>query len=156
MMITIQITKSDVMDEVARTAAYMGARKSEGSDGSYDRVSITDGDREMLERYWNEANGLLAGLFKRFMECEQPTSDNGDHIYKLCMSSRYNDNLTSEIRANSNSFVVNYLVGHWCEQIGKGDWKNYIDNATSLLEDVKGKLFYKRKPTRIPTEVFDE
>ena len=49
----IQISKARVLDEVAKTTAYIGSKAvSEQDPGAYDRISAIDANREQLERYW--------------------------------------------------------------------------------------------------------
>ena len=55
MELTINILKADVMAEVDKTSAYVGAKTITQDGGNlYYNISTIKEDAEMLERYWRE------------------------------------------------------------------------------------------------------
>ena len=64
------------------------------------------------------------------------------------MPSRFDYNLLSSINSSANSFLVNSIIGKWCEITANDKVKEYADNAAALLLDIKEKAFFKKKPTR--------
>jgi len=143
--VNISINKSNVFEEVAKTTAYIGAKKLEGAGAAYDRIFTTSSDQEMIARFWSESADVVTNLLQRFI-----TSVSSGDTYQiaLSMSSRYDQNLTSSISSAMFSFFVNNIVAKWCEITDKDNVKDYADNASALLLDIKEKIFHKKKPTR--------
>lgn len=143
----LTIKKSDVYEEVAKTTAYIGAKnKLEDGKSAFDQVFVTDADLTMIERFYNESVDALRNVLKRFLTGE--TEEEGSTKWTLEMPSRFDDNLLSSINSSANSFLVNSIIGKWCEITANDKVKDYADNAAALLLDIKDKAFYKKKPTR--------
>lgn len=145
--LTISIKKSDVYEEVAKTTAYIGAKnKLEDGKSAFDQVFVTDADLAMIERFYNESVDILMNLLKRFVA--ELNSENGNINWKLSMSDRFDSNLRTSITRSATSFLVNSIIGKWCEITAPDKVKEYADNAAALLLDIKDKAFFKKKPTR--------
>lgn len=144
---TLTIKKSDVYEEVAKTTAYIGAKnKLEDGKSAFDQVFVTDADLTMIERFFNESLDALINLLKRFISGGSEVD--GTITWQLEMPSRFDDNLLSSINSSANSFLVNRIIGKWCEITANDKVKEYADNAAALLLDIKDKAFFKKKPTR--------
>ena len=144
---TLTIKKSDVYEEVAKTTAYIGAKnKLEDGKSAFDQVFVTDADLTMIERFYNESVDALRNALKRFIAGE--SAEDGSTKWTLEMPSRFDDNLLSSINSSANSFLVNSIIGKWCEITANDKVKEYVDNAAALLIDIKEKAFFKKKPTR--------
>lgn len=144
---TLTIKKSDVYEEVAKTTAYIGAKnKLEDGKSAFDQVFVTDADLTMIERFFNESLDALRNVLKRFIS--GGSGVDGTITWQLEMPSRFDDNLLSSINSSSNSFLVNSIIGKWCEITANDKVKEYADNAAALLLDIKDKAFFKKKPTR--------
>lgn len=141
--LTVTIKKSEILDEVAKTTAYMGA-KSKMIDGksAYDQVFVTDADLVMIERFYNESKDALTNLFKRFI------SSITEDTWTLGMSDMFDSNVSGSINSSVSSFMVNSIVSKWCEITDKENVGEYAGNAATVLADIKDKLFAKKKPTR--------
>ncbi len=146
--LTISIKKSDVYEEVAKTTAYIGAKnKLEDSKSAFDQVFVTDADLAMIERFYNESVDILMNLLKRFVA--DLNSENGNINWKLSMSDRFDSNLGTFITSSATSFLVNSIIGKWCEITAPDKVKGYADNAAALLTDIKDKVFHKTAPNRV-------
>lgn len=144
---TLTIKKSDVYEEVAKTTAYIGAKnKLEDGKSAFDQVFVTDADLTMIERFFNESLDALRNVLKRFISGGSEVD--GTITWQLEMPSRFDDNLLSSINSSANSFLVNRIIGKWCEITANDKVKEYADNAAALLLDIKNKAFFKKKPTR--------
>lgn len=144
---TLTIKKSDVYEEVAKTTAYIGAKnKLEDGKSAFDQVFVTDADLTMIERFFNESLDALRNVLKRFISGGSEVD--GTITWQLEMPSRFDDNLLSSINSSANSFLVNRIIGKWCEITANDKVKEYADNAAALLLDIKYKAFFKKKPTR--------
>ena len=145
--LVITIKRSDVYEEVAKTTAYIGAKnKLEDGKSAFDQVFVTDADLTMIERFFNESLDALRNVLKRFIS--GGSGADGTITWQLEMPSRFDDNLLESIKSSSNSFLVNSIIGKWCEITANDKVKEYADNAAALLLDIKEKAFFKKKPTR--------
>ena len=144
---TLTIKKSDIYEEVAKTTAYIGAKnKLEDGKSAFDQVFVTDADMTMIDRFFNESLDSLRNVLKRFIS--GGSGADGTITWQLEMPSRFDDNLLESINSSSNSFLVNSIIGKWCEITANDKVKEYADNAAALLLDIKEKAFFKKKPTR--------
>lgn len=144
---TLTITKSDIYDEVAKTTAYIGAKnKLEDGKSAFDQVFVTDADLTMIDRFFNESLDSLINVLKRFISGVSVADVT--ITWQLEMPSRFDDNLLESIKSSANSFLVNSIIGKWCEITANDKVKEYADNAAALLLDIKDKAFFKKKPTR--------
>lgn len=143
----LTIKKSDVYEEVAKTTAYIGAKnKLEDGKSAFDQVFVTDADLTMIERFFNESLDALRNVLKRFISGGSGVDET--ITWQLEMPSRFDNNLLSSINSSANSFLVNSIIGKWCEITANDKVKEYVDNAAALLLDIKDKAFFKKKPTR--------
>ena len=144
---TLTITKSDIYEEVAKTTAYIGGKNLDKNGKSlYDQVFVTDADLAMIERFFNDSLDSLRNVLKRFIS--GGSGVDGTITWELEMPSRFDENLLSSINSSANSFMVNSIIGKWCEITANDKVKEYADNAAALLLDIKDKAFYKKKPIR--------
>ena len=145
--LTLTIEKSDIVEEVAKTTAYIGAKnKLEDGKSAFDQVFVTDADLTMIERFFNESLDALRNVLKRFISVCSVVD--GTITCQLEVSSRFDDNLLESIKSSAKSFLVNSIIGKWCEITANDKVKEYADNAAALLLDIKEKAFFKKKPTR--------
>lgn len=144
---TLTIKKSDIYEEVAKTTAYIGKKTTvEDGKSAFDQIFVTEADLTMIERFFNESLDSLRNVLKRFVS--GGSGADGTISWNLDMPSRFDDNLLSSINSSANSFMVNSIIGKWCEITANDKVKEYADNAAALLLDIKEKAFYKKKPTR--------
>lgn len=144
---TLTITKSDIYEEVAKTTAYIGAKnKLEDGKSAFDQVFVTDADLTMIDRFFNESLDSLINVLKRFISGVSVADVT--ITWQLEMPSRFDDNILESIKSSANSFLVNSIIGKWCEITANDKVKEYADNAAALLLDIKDKAFFKKKPTR--------
>lgn len=144
----ITISKNSVYDEVAKTTAYIGAKnKLEDGKTAFDQIFVTDADLSMVERFYQESVETLKNVLKRFIS---GVEDNDDSLsLTLEMPDRFDKNMGDGITSSSLSFLVNSIIGKWCEITANDKVKEYADNATALLQEIKDKVYYKSKPTRV-------
>ena len=129
---TLTIKKSYIYEEVAKTTAYIGAKnKLEDGKSAFDQVFVTDADLTMIERFFNESLDALRNVLKRFISGGSEVD--GTITWQLEMPSRFDDNLLSSINSSANSFLVNRIIGKWCEITANDKVKEYADNAAALL-----------------------
>ena len=144
---TLTIKKNDIYEEVAKTTAYIGKKATvEDGKSAFDQIFVTEADLSMIERFFNESLDALRNVLKRFIS--GGSGVDGTINWELEMPGRFDGNLLDSINSSANSFLVNSIIGKWCEIVANEKVKGYADNAASLLLDIKDKAFYKKKPTR--------
>lgn len=145
--LSIAITKSDIYEEVAKTTAYLGAKRTlEDGKTAYDQMFVTEQDKTMLDRFYDESVATLLNLLKRFVVA---VGGNGGNVaWTLELSSRFDTLLGASITSSAKSFLVNSIIGKWCEITANDKVKEYADNASALLLDIKDKVYSKTKPKR--------
>ena len=144
---TLTIKKNDIYEEVAKTTAYIGKKTTvEDGKSAFDQIFVTEADLVMIERFFNESLDALRNVLNRFIS--GGSGADGTISWELDVPSRFDDNLLSSINSSANSFMVNSIIGKWCEITANDKVKEYADNAAALLLDIKEKAFYKKKPTR--------
>ena len=144
---TLTIKKNDIYEEVAKTTAYIGKKATvEDGKSAFDQIFVTEADLAMIERFFNESLDALRNVLKRFIS--GGSGVDGTITWELEMPSRFDGNLLSSINSSANSFLVNSIIGKWCEIAANDKVREYADNASALLLDIKDKAFYKKKPTR--------
>ena len=156
--VTFTVRKANVYDEVAKTSSYTGA-KMVGDASAYQRIFTTDADRMMLERFWTEACNAVADLFKPFLVSLSDITESHcadiskNFVAELELSSSYDTSLNNSIESSLFSFFTNLIVSRWYEFSNKGESEKFATAAAGMLEDVRAKLYYRKKPRRVaPTE----
>lgn len=147
-VLAITIEKNSVYSEVAKTTAYIGAKnKQENGKTAFDQMFVTDADLAMIERFYNEGKETLKNLLKQFVTGINDDSS-GNINWTLTMSSSFKSYMEEGIISSIKSFLVNYIITKWCEITANDKVKEYAENATVLLQDIKEKVYYKSAPTR--------
>ena len=158
MSVTFTVNKANVYTEVAKTTSYAGVKKA--ADGSlYEQIFTTDEDRLMLERFWNEAANAATDLFKPFLVSASSTTQShgvnlaGNYVAQLEMSSAYDTALNNSVQSSLFSYFVNYIVSQWFIFTNKEEAKGFAQEAAAMILDVKAKIYYRKKPTRVAPTV---
>ena len=156
--VTFTVNKANVYDEVAKTSAYAGS-KAENPAVSYERYFAKDEDRLALERFWAEACNAATDLFKPFI---LSVSDNtpgagsdiaNNYVVALELSGSYDTSLNGSVADSLFSFFSNFIAGKWFKYINKEEASSYATDAAGMLDDVRSKIYFRKKPRRVaPTE----
>ena len=144
--VTIIINKDEVYEEVAQTTSYTGAKMEGGDDRTYDRIFTTEGDRSQLERFWNESCVAVCEALKEFVQEERNGKD-GFTVF-LALSSAFDPALEPAIRKELFSFFVMNIVCKWYVFTNKKEAGDFAASAAAMLDGVKRKAYYRRRPTR--------
>lgn len=151
MNVQLDISKEDVMREVFRQTAYLGAKTPTDDGNAYDAYSATSDDRELLERYWRETVSVTADQLKRFITNITPT-DGGTPTEKisisLTMPPRFDNTLTPTIQDALFSFFVNSIIGKWIAMLDKDKAALRSADAANSMTEALRKLYHQKPPTR--------
>lgn len=146
MEITLSVNQSAVFKEVAQTTSYTG-QKMESDPNAYDRIFTTDQDRNELVRFWDECRAAIAQSLVRLVEDESMDSS-GNYVLKLDVSEAFDTALQPSMQLSLFSYFVQAITAKWYVYTNKEEAEKFGQRATGLLEDVRRKAFYKKKPTR--------
>ena len=164
-VLTLEISKSAVLDEVYKQTAYVGAKITQ-SDGTnaYDKIYATDDDAAMMERFWKEAIAFTTGNLKLYLtSCQTTTASATSEIetspavatpaltLTIVLSmpeGRYNMSQNNSIVVSLYSYFVNYMTARWMAITNKPEAEYYEKYAQTSMEDVLRKVFSKTRPAR--------
>jgi len=145
MEITLTISQSAVLSEVAQTTNYTGA-KMEGDGTAYDRISTVDEDSPELQRFWDESRAEVARIMMRQLVSEVMVGDS--YTLKLNVSASFDTALQPGMQLGLFSYFVQTIVGKWYVYTNKREAEEFIGRGKQSLEEVKEKSFFKKLPTR--------
>lgn len=152
--ITLTVEKDKVMHEVAKATSYTGAKMMGEDPGAYDRIFVSDEEREMLERYWVEACSIATDTLKPWLNrvSSQPIHHGvdieTDYEVVLSMSDRYDGSLTDSVQSALLSYFVATILSKWYRLTNKGEMEAYATEAAAMLQAVENRLNHKKNPTR--------
>lgn len=146
MATTISIDKTTVLAEIEKTTAYTGARYA-GDETAYDRIHASEETHEQFSRYWDEAIGTIVDILKPFIA----GAPGGDWSVSIEYPSSRDTNLIGSIEQSAEAYVVSYMLGKWYAITNKSESDKYLTEATGFIRDIRSKLYYKKKPTRVET-----
>lgn len=145
MIITLNLNRGKVLDEVAKTTAYTGAKMDD--EAAYERIFTTDEDLASISRFWDETCVSACEKLKKFLVSEC-TNQSGDYVLTLELSTAFDIALSDSMQRELFSFFVNNITGKWYAFTNKGEAGEYLQGAAILLEGVHRKACYKRRPKR--------
>lgn len=144
--VTIIINKEEVYEEVAQTTSYTGAKMEGGDDSTYDRIFTTEGDRSQLERFWNESCVAVCEALKEFV-LEERNEKETFSVF-LGLSAAFDPALEPAMKKELFSFFVTNIVCKWYVFTNKKEAGEFAAGAAAMLDGVKRKVYYRRKPRR--------
>lgn len=140
----IIINEATTLKEVRRLTSYAGAKTAD-DEGAYERKSATSADNEMLKLWWREALTKLEDVLKPVIT----SISNDDSVtISLSLSSSWDERLAVPLNMCAGNYVVNYISGKWLDMTGEKK-QGYSAQAVMLLDEVKSKIYYRKKPKRI-------
>lgn len=138
--------REDVYSEVEKTTEYTGAKMMHADEGAHDRLSVTEADRELLSRFFDEAAGVATDECKRFVD--DVTLDEAGYEARLSMSDSYDEHLSDSIRTSLRNFFVAAVIAKWCKIVGSDAGGAYSADATAAMLDVRSKIFNRKRPQK--------
>lgn len=142
----LTVSREDVYSEVEKTTEYTGAKMMHADDGAHDRLSVTEADRELLSRFFDEAAGVATDECKRFVD--EVTLDEAGYEARLSMSDSYDEHLSDSIRTSLRNFFVAAVIAKWCKIVGSDAGGAYSADATAAMLDVRSKIFNRKRPQK--------
>lgn len=133
------------MAEVAQTTSYAGA-KMDNDANAYERISTVDEDQSALQRFWDEGRAEVAQTFIRLLSSEGMEGDTYSLV--LNVSASFDSALLPSMQLGLFSYFVQTIAAKWYVWSNKPDAGEYASVGKELLDEVKQKAFYKKKPVR--------
>lgn len=145
MEITLTVDQQEVLQEVARTTSYTGAKMDDDAN-AYERITTVDEDEGELQRFWDESRAEVAQTFIRMLVSER--MDGTTYAVKLNVSASFDEALLPSMQLGLFSYFVQSIAAKWYVFTNKKEAGEYADVGKGLLDEVREKAFYKKKPTR--------
>lgn len=153
--IILTISKAKVLHEVAKATSYTGAKMVSGDDpGAYNRIFVSDEERELLERYWVEACSLVTSQLREWVKVveDQPIHHGvdvtTDYTVTLSLADAWPTSLQDSVQSSLLSFIVATILSKWYRLTNKGETEAYGNEAAAHLTDAELKLYQRKRPTR--------
>lgn len=143
----LTVGREDVYSEVEKTTEYTGAKMMHADEGAHDRLSVTEADRELLSRFFDEAAGVATNECKRFVD--EVMLDEAGYEARLSMSDSYDEHLSDSIRTGLRNFFVAAVIAKWCKIVGSDAGAAYSADATAAMLDVRSKIFNRKRPQKL-------
>lgn len=145
MEIMLSIKQADVFKEVAQTTSYTGA-KMDNDANAYARISTVDEDQGELQRFWDECRAEVAQSFIRLLVSEG--MDGARYILVLNVSASFDTALLPSMQLGLFSYFVQNIAAKWYVFTNKSEAVDFANRGSAILDEVKEKAFYKKKPVR--------
>lgn len=148
--IELDIKRKDVYNEVARISGYVGAKSFKEQDGqadTYTRIAITDSDYELLDRYWEDCCGKVAGELQRFIKDIVSNDKSNDVTFIIQPLSDVAQRKTV-LQKDLFSCFVNFILCKWFELTDKERCEYYFANYNDFIKGIRCKLCMKFAPTK--------
>ena len=147
MDITLSISQSEVFNEVAQTTSYTGAKMDDDAN-AYERITTVDEDKSELKRFWDESRAEVAQTFIRMLNSEGMAADGDTYNLVLNVSVSFDTALLPSMQLGLCSYFVQSIAAKWYVFANKKEAGDFATVGKSILDDVKEKAFFKKKPTR--------
>lgn len=148
--IELDIKRKDVYNEVARISGYVGAKSFKEQDGqadTYTCIAITDSDNELLDRYWEDCCGKVAGELQRFIKDIVSNDKSNDATFIIQPLSDVAQRKTV-LQKDLFSCFVNFILCKWFELTDKERCEYYFANYNDFIKGIRRKLCMKFAPTK--------
>ena len=147
MEITLTVKQSEVFKEVAQTTNYAGAKMDDDS-GAYERISTVDEDASELKRFWDESRAEVAKEFIRMLSSEGMDEDDDTYNLVLNVSVSFDNALLPSMQLGLFSYFVQTVAAKLYVYTNKKEAGDYANVGKDILDEVKQKAFFKKKPVR--------
>ncbi len=152
--ITIQVSKDDVYEEVAKATDYTGAKLIDGDENARDRILATDSDLSDLSRFWEESVLATNERLKEMVVSGETKSVEVDKstkiVYKVTLevSKSFDKSLKDNVQSAIRNFFIASIIGQWFKFSNKGEAKDYFSQAGEMMNGAERLLYSRKRPTR--------
>lgn len=143
--IVLNVRKDDVWEDVAKRASYTGDRMK-GDPEAYDRLLLTDDDKEVWGQLWEESVAVADGGLRHLIR--EASAPGEDYRVRLEVSVNYDTALNGSVEAALRGYFAAAVTGRWFRMCDREDAEVCMKSASALLEDALRKLYSRRPPRR--------
>jgi hypothetical protein len=163
--VTIQISKARVLDEVAKTTEYIGSKAVNKEDpDAYERIAVTDANREQLDRYWMEScsevtkmlDHWVTSVRSQMLSHHPEISSAYDYKVVLGLPTNWNSAYESVLKELVMSYMVNMIVAKWLLLTNKNDAQEHATLASGAQRQIMQVLLIRKRPAPRKTGVVDD
>lgn len=153
----IQISKARVLDEVAKTTAYIGQKAmSQQNPDAYNRIATTDANREQLNRYWMEAcsgasqvlDHWLSGQTSQVLSHHPEIDTSHDYHVTLALPTNWNFAYLPTVQEVLMSYLVNSVVAAWLLITLPAQATAYAALADGAKKQINQIMLIRKRPVR--------
>lgn len=144
MIVTFTVNQEDVIKEVARKSAYIGAKKEDNKkaadEGAYERIRTVDADREELIELFDECRVEVEQSFPHnfvsgTIDCH---NNNGDiYCFTVDVPEPFNRALIPSVNNSLFLFFVYGILSRWFMNSNKEEAPAYAELSESKIEAVR-------------------
>lgn len=141
--IDIYISKEAVYNEVIKTAEYTGAKQATEA-LSFDAITISDAETEILDRYWKELYTDVALRLNQWVK----SVDANRGVIVLNVADGFNDALTDSLAQALESYFVVSLLSKWFAIAYPSSAEGAVIEATSHIKRAEEIIKQRQRPSR--------
>lgn len=141
--IDIYISKEAVYNEVIKTAEYTGAKQATEA-LSFDAITISDAETEILDRYWKELYTDVALRLNQWVK----SVDANRGVIVLNVADGFNDVLTDSLAQALESYFVVSLLSKWFAIAYPSSAEGAVIEATSHIKRAEEIIKQRQRPSR--------
>lgn len=143
--VRIIIRKKSVMEEVAKSTAYAGAKGTPDGSG-FERIATAEEDSVMLARFWDEASATVASRLREFTR----ELDYSEEAFRatLELSSAYDDTQTPALSSGLFSYLTTAIIAKWYSVVSRDDSETLATEAAALLDEAASRCYHRSRPKR--------
>lgn len=150
--INITVSKTYVLSEVQKDSAYIATRKADGIAG-YDRISATDYEADLFERYFRETGDIVTSLLREYIVSPADTAvsltgTKSDYKVTLRLPSNFDTNMVPSMQSDITGIFVSSILGKWLSIVDKENVEAASSDLATKLAALKQKLYHRKRPTR--------
>jgi len=142
--ITLTYNKSDVLDEVRKTSAYIGAKSQDII--AYDKIALINANDEQLDRFWDECCADTTDMLAKWLVTDGSTASAYSITLRPSMS--WITALQSSLESDIRSALVNGILAKWLMTVGSAGAEGYAQMSAAMLQQAENKLHRYQAPTR--------
>lgn len=154
--VEIKIKKNEVYEEVKKTCEYE-AQNAMREGKSFEKVRVEDANDELLDSYWNEAQGITEGMLKDYLtdasEEEETVTGSADKVkvfkVELSMPSNYSSQMTGAVEMQMFLMIVYYMLSKWMARVLPDSEKRFSDAVVGATESIMINLRKRDRPKRL-------
>ena len=141
--IDIYISKEAVYNEVIKTAEYTGAKQATEA-LSFDAITISAAETEILDRYWKELYTDVALRLNQWVK----SVDANRGVIVLNVADGFNDALPDSLAQALESYFVVDLLSKWFAIAYTSLVEGVVIEATSHIKRAEEIIKQRQRPSR--------